>query len=329
MRVRITRRAAAGALLVALGALPGCTTEPPAPLRIAINPWPGYEHLYLAAEKGFFAQQGARVKLVEFGSLNECRRSFERGQVDGFAATTTEVVMARAQGRRRPAIVLVTDYSSGADVIVARTDLPDVRSLRGRRVAAEAGSVSFYLLARALHREGMRFADVQLRPMHLTEIPAAFGAGEVDAAVTYASGVPELTGPGGGRVIFSSRDIPDEIVDVLAIAEDVIASRSPDIAALIRGFERARGFAVEEPDEAIAIMAEREGLDPDQFRSLLQEGVELLGTPIQVDLLAPGSSVHRSLTLADELLRNANLISTPTDLAVAIDTRPILLVEGG
>ena len=80
-----------GLALLALS-LGSCSTERahPTPLRIGINAWPGYEFLYLAQEKGFFREAGVEVQLIEFNSLSDVRRSFERNQIDGFAGTMVE-----------------------------------------------------------------------------------------------------------------------------------------------------------------------------------------------------------------------------------------------
>ena len=73
---------AAGAILVT-----GCGQAPQPPVRIGINFWPGYEFLYLAEKQGFFKQEGVPVELIQFSSMGDARRAFERGQVDAMAVT--------------------------------------------------------------------------------------------------------------------------------------------------------------------------------------------------------------------------------------------------
>ena len=48
-------------LLVSMALSTSCGNTPQAPLRIGMNPWPGYEALALAQEKGFFAAAGRRA----------------------------------------------------------------------------------------------------------------------------------------------------------------------------------------------------------------------------------------------------------------------------
>lgn len=150
--------------LLMLSALIGCTETPP-PLRIAINAWPGYEFVYLAEQQGYFDRLGVDVEIVEFESLSDARRAFERGQVDGFGCTVVEALISAAGGTRRVAIPYVADYSHGADLIVARGGPTTVVDLVGRKVAVEAGTLNTYILARALEKAGQSLTDIQLVKM--------------------------------------------------------------------------------------------------------------------------------------------------------------------
>ncbi|MEY4582651.1 MAG: hypothetical protein RL701_7354 [Pseudomonadota bacterium] len=84
------------------------------PLRIGINPWPGYELLFLAQEKSYFRDAEVDVRLVEFNSPIDERYAYERGQLDAWAATLVEVIQAGDQSEPAPQIIQVIDYSKGA-----------------------------------------------------------------------------------------------------------------------------------------------------------------------------------------------------------------------
>ena len=55
----LCKRICRGLLAALLSALSACGESPPPPLRIATNPWSGYEFLHLAEERGYFAEEGA------------------------------------------------------------------------------------------------------------------------------------------------------------------------------------------------------------------------------------------------------------------------------
>src|SRR5437764_2817775 len=134
------------------------------PLRIGINPRPGNEFLFLAQEKGFFAAQGVDVRLIEYSSLGDVRRAFDRGQLDGMTGTVVELLQSRDATPRAPRAFMVTDISNGSDMILARGNITAVSELAGKRVAAEPESVGMFILARALARQGMTFSAVAVVP---------------------------------------------------------------------------------------------------------------------------------------------------------------------
>src|SRR5437870_10578595 len=207
--------------------LAGCAAHE-LPLRIGINAWPANEFLFLAQEKGCFAAQGVDVRLIEYSSLGDVRRAFDRGQIDGMSGTLVELLQSRDATRRAPRAFMVTDLSNGSDMILARGSVAAVSGMAGKRVAAEPESLGMFMLARALAREGMPFSAVAVVATDQTDMAKNLDSGWVDAAVTYPPVLFEIMQIPGTRTIFSSADIHGEVVDVVALAGDVLERRRDD-----------------------------------------------------------------------------------------------------
>jgi NitT/TauT family transport system substrate-binding protein len=297
--------------------LAGCSPEPADPIRIAVHPWPAFDLLYLAQEQDLFAREGVAVQLVELSSLADARRAFERGQTDGMACGLVELLAARSGSERRPQAIVVTDLSDGADVILARGDIGDVAALRGRRVAAEPASLGVYLLARALETRGLGLEDV--RPVFIgqTHMAEAFARGEIDAAVTYPPFAAALQ-RAGAVPVFSSRELPGEVVDVVALDADVVAARPHHARAIARAFDAAMRLAAERPDAAHATMAAREGLDPGAFRRLFASGIRLVPGHEQAAYLAADGPLARALPRVDRVMRRVGHLGGPSELEGAV-----------
>ena len=91
--------------------LMACTESvKPQKVRIAINPWPGYEFLYLASELGFYEQEGINVEIVELSALADVQRVYIQGRVDGFGSTVIEAVQAAGIPQKPLSIILVPDH---------------------------------------------------------------------------------------------------------------------------------------------------------------------------------------------------------------------------
>ena len=262
--------------------LVSCTKEPPPPLRIGTVVWPGFECLYLARDLGYY--KDTSIRLVEYNATPEITRAFRNRELEAIAYTVPEALSLVAA---EPSIqaVLVTDISNGADVIVAKPEIQNLQALKGRRVAMESSSgLGAYMLTRALEQVNLSPKDIQIIPMEVSEHEEAFKKGTVDAVITYEPVRSNLL-TAGGKILFDSSKIPNEIVDVLLVRGDLLTSQPAELQNLIKGWFRALAYLKNNPQDAANRIASREGISPKQFlESLkgihipdLQENQKLLG----------------------------------------------------
>lgn len=312
---------------LALLSLLSCTPPKPEPLRIGINPWPGYEFLALAQEKGFFKRYGVDIRLLEFSSLGDARRAYELGQLDGFAGTLVEAVVARATTQRKPQVIYYTDYSSGADVVLSKKDIKSVRDLKGKRVGLELGTLNVYLLTRALEKYGMIFGDLTLVPVDLSSMPQAFRDGEIDAAVTYPPASTEILKDSSVRTLFTSSEIPEELVDVILFDESVLATRSKDVSAMLKAFEEARRYSETNTEEAYAIMAKRERISVEEFRKAITSDMKILGREENIRLISDKSASVGLLSRLERALCLTKQIPCPVVVDGIVDGRTLDLLR--
>ncbi|MCA9149298.1 MAG: ABC transporter substrate-binding protein [Planctomycetales bacterium] len=303
----------------------GCGRVPEPPLRIAINVWAGYECLFLAKELGYFEQEGVDVELVELTSLSDVRRAFERGQVDGIAATLTEVLQAREFSPRRLQIALICDFSAGADAIVAKSGINDVAALRGKRVGVEPASLGDYLLTRALESQQMSADDVQITPLNQQDMLEAYSTGVVDAIVTYPP-VSIDAERFGGTTIFNSQQIPMEIVDIVAFDRDSPRCETEHIAAFVRSWDRAVAYMRDKPQHAYEIMAARQGVSPDDFAASLN-GISIMTSTAQLEAWHPAGALQQAVTTVEQVLRRAGTLQGPSCKQDLLDPRFVVKAE--
>ena len=287
----------------ALGGLAACDVPSDPPLRIGLSPWPGYSFLVLAEREGYFAREGVDVKLVNLTSPADVRRAYERGQIDGMASSLLETLEVGVRSDRQPRIVFATDFSNGADVILARPSIRKVADLKGKRVAAEPGSLDVYLLARALDLAGLGLADVELVSVPQTNMAQAFARGEIDAFAAYPPRSVDLLNGGTVRKIFDSSMIPGEIVDVLVFDAETLQRRRASVASVVRAWDRAVKQAAEDPNKSLGIMAGWLGMETEDLRRLLGQ-IEILRSRDQEEILADDGSITRSLALSKRILQD-------------------------
>jgi NitT/TauT family transport system substrate-binding protein len=277
-------------------------------VRLAIVDWPAYEYFYLASRKGIDLQQGYRLQVDQFGSLQDQRRAYSRGDVEAIAATLPEAIaICREVPARCPSIVLVLDDSNGADQVVAASRWRSVAELKGQRVGLERSVLGEFMLLRAVQGQGLKLGDFKLRYDGPKALVSQLQRGVVDAIVTYAPHSDGLVANPRFRVLFSSSQIPGEVVDVLAVSPELLRRDSKLVAALVHTWWAARQLAAQEPQQATALMAQRQGVSPDQFLSS-QRLIRYPDRNQQAELLATDGPVQRTLQRLQRQMREANRI---------------------
>lgn len=203
-------------------------SAPAEPLRLGTSIWLGYEPLHVADAAG---RLPSGLRLVELVSATQVTRAWRNGEIDAATVTLDEALRLAAESRDVE-VVLVTDISEGGDAIVGGPDVNGFEALAGRRVGVERSATGAVLLARALQLRGLAADAVTMVPMTVNELEEAMVQGHIDAAVAYEPIMSRLRAR-GGRVLFTSREIPGEIVDVIVVRRDV-ARDHPGVTALLR-----------------------------------------------------------------------------------------------
>lgn len=305
--------AAAFAVCVAL-LLSACAKNELPALRVGASIWPGYEPLYLAESYGIFDRRV--VKLIDFSSNVDVMRAYRNGVIDVAALTADEALLIAQTEPSRHRIVLVMDYSNGADAIVARGEFAAMTDLRGRTIGAEANALGALMLSRALTLSGMSMRDIKFVPLALDDQESAFLNGEVDAVVTFEPRRTRLLAR-GAREVFSSKAIPGEVIDVLIARKSLLLARRPQFEHLAAAWFAAVEKIAVEPAQAAQRAAVHQGVSPEEFLNSLS-GLQLLDRPANRRLLESGE-FRAQLDRLAQIMLAANLLPSAPDTGTLID----------
>ena len=253
-------------LLLCSGAfiIHGCKQNAPI-LRVATTVWPGYEILYLAKSLGYFDESA--VRLIEVPSTSQVTRNLRNGTLEAGCMTLDEA-LTLLQDDVDLRIVLILDESSGGDVLMAKPDIGNLQGLRGKRIGIENSTVSAVLLDAALLEAGLQAGDITQVPMSVDQDYKEYMAGRVDAVATYEPVRSQLLKE-GAKILFSSKQIPGRIIDILVVRAELIDVYSNGLTALLNGYFKAFSYFEKHPAESEVFMKKRLGDDPlAQFNGL-------------------------------------------------------------
>lgn len=306
--------------LTALGAaLLGCAPLP-GPVRLGAHVWPGYELLYLARSRGWL--DARHVLLIETPTASASLRALASHALEGAALTLDEVLTALDRGIALT-VVAVVDVSDGADVVLAQPGLqptpqaPD--PLRGRRVGVEPGATGMVMLDAWLRHLGLTLADIHLVPLGVDEHAAAFRQGRIDAVVTYEPVRSQLLAT-GARELFSSHQVPDRIVDVLAMRPQALVTQAQAVRKLVAAHFLALHEWQTRPAQCAPLLAPRLGVAPADVAASYQ-GMTLPDVRLNQFWLHPQGRLLDTAQRLMQVMLGAGLLSRPVELTHLGDAR--------
>jgi NitT/TauT family transport system substrate-binding protein len=270
------------ATLISVGAL----SAHAAPLKVGYSDWPGWVAWQIAIDKGWFKEAGVDVQF-EWFDYSASLDAFAAGKLDGVGMTNGDALVT-GSGGGKSVIVLITDYSNGNDMIVAKPGIKSVKDLKGKKVAVEVGLVDHLLIVNALKKAGLKESDVTLVNAKTNELPQVFTAPDIAAIGVWQPVAGEaMKAVPGSKGIYTSADEPGLIYDVIAASPATAKSRKADWVKLVKVWDKIVAY-VRDPKthaDAVKIMAARSGVTPAEYETFVN-GTNFLsieeGKPIYV-----------------------------------------------
>jgi NitT/TauT family transport system substrate-binding protein len=241
------------------------------PVTLGIVPWISYGPIYVAAAKGFFAQQGLSVKLINFDDPGTIPGAIYSGQVTANTLTYDQVVGTNAKGWHLK-VVMPIDYSSGADAMVSTDDITSVSQLKGLKVTYPPLTPSDFLLGYALQQAGLSKSDATSVNAPAEGVPGVMIGGSTKVGVTYEPNVSGILNADSGKkfhVLFSSKQAPGLITDVLVVTPKTIAKEPATISGFIKTFVEGEKCMKTNPANAYGIVGKALGEDATAVKTQL------------------------------------------------------------
>ena len=272
------------------------------PLKVAYSDWPGWVAFDVGIQKGWFKEAGVDVEFVwmEYGPSME---AFQAGKVDAVTVASGDLLVMAAAGKAAKGLLL-TDYSFGNDMIVAKPGIASIKDLKGKKIGLELGLVEHLMLLKALELNGLAESDVTLVNVPTNDTPKTLASGGVDAIGAWQPNAgAALTALPGSKAIFTSHDVPGLIYDFVAVSSESATARKDDWKKFVGVWPKIVAY-INDPAtqaDAVKLMAARVSVPPATYAKLLP-GTFLLDLPANVKAFTPGKgldSVLGSMAVSD------------------------------
>jgi NitT/TauT family transport system substrate-binding protein len=296
----------------------------PGDVKLGFSAWPGWFPWQVAQEKEIFAQSKVGVNLKWFDSYVDSIAALNNGSLDANSQTLADTISSIANGKDL-VVVLTNDNSTGNDKIIISEQIKSIKDLKGKKVAAEEGTVDHFLLVQALKRVNMSMKDIQFVPLETSKAADAFVAGQVDAVAVFAPFTTKALKRPGSRELFSSKDFPGSISDHLVFTRKFVNEHPDKVQAVVDSWFETLSYISKgmNKDESDRIMAKRAGVSMAEYKDYL-DGTKIFGLEEGLEAFKQGtdtSSLPRAAAEANKFLFENKLIKTQVDVSKLFDDR--------
>lgn len=268
---------------------------------LGYSAWPGWFPWQVAQDQKIFEANKASIALKWFDGYLESINTLTAQQIDANSQTLNDTLSAVSGGADQ-VIVLVNDNSTGNDKVIVREGINTIADLKGKKVAAEEGTVDHFLLLLGMEKAGLNPEDIQFVPLETGQAAAAFVAGRVDAVGALAPFTTQALKRPGSKELFSSKEFPGAIPDHLVVTRQFLQEHPEQVQAMVDSWFATLDFIKANQDKAIEIMARRAGVSVDEYKEY-EKGTRIFTIEENLKAFQPGNDMTSLMFAAGEMTK--------------------------
>jgi len=286
-------------------------------LNIGLSKWTGNEPFFLAEQVGIFDNNNALVRLARVNNEKEQLDKLKSGELDG-AAITLDMLFALFESGFPMKAVLIMDYSLGGDMIIAKEGINLLEDLKGKTIGLEKLFISEYFFARALAEKNVPLSEINSFIIE-GDIENAFNDEQVSAVVVANPKATKLLQK-GYNIIFSTKDIPSSIIDVLVFPKNVYEENYKNIKNILQSWFDSLRYINLHYKESMEIMAELEDVSEYEFK-ITYEDIQIPGLKENIEFfnLESEKNIFKISDITLDFMYKKKMINNVIDTSLIFD----------
>ena len=249
-----------GALLLVLYILSTAPSRPSQPLSITIAEahQPVFALLYIAKEKGFFAEQNLNVTYRTFTSGRDALEDVLAGKADLATVYETPVVLHGAQGKDIK-ILSTLHKSTNNTGLLARKDagISQASDLVGKRIGVPFNTNAQFFLSLYLQSQGIEISDVKLLDIQPQHLEASLLSGQIDAVSIWNPYLQKINSRFEQEQLLHFRSDVYTEMSVMAAMSKTTEVKQQAITRLYAALVKAEQFLQNSPQQALNLVLQQ------------------------------------------------------------------------
>ncbi len=281
--------------------------------------WLGHYPVWVGIKKGIFKEKGLEVTFQQFYASSGRMGSLVAGDLDFASTGSISAIALMAAGVKRFSLIGTQDSYATVEGIIAAQDIKRIKDLKGKKLAVSFASSAHVLVLDVLKEAGIDpKRDIHLINLKVSEMPAAFKSGEVDACAAWTPVFNRLLAMKGAHLLLDDTQFSLFKAFGLGPGPDVLVVRNgfskdypKTTKAFLEGYFESVSLLKNNPETCARMLIELTKLDLKKQMEVLKD---ITWYPLNQQkklMVDPGSFVTGLQRLADFLYENGQIDRSP------------------
>ena len=281
--------------------------------------WLGHYPAWVGMEKGTFKKRGLGVLFQRFYASSGRMGALVAGDLDFASTGSISGIALMATGIKSFYAFGTQDSYATVEGIVAKEGIKSIKDLKGKKLAVTFASSAHVLVLDILAQNGLEpVKDVMLINLKVSEMPAAFKTGEVDACALWTPMFNKLLRMKGAHLLLDDTQFSlfkkyglGPGPDLLVVRKEFVEKYPNTTKAFLEGYFEAVELLKNSPKECAEVLVKLTNLTMEEQMSVLKD-IQWYGLDKQRELMdKPGSFVKGMQKLADFLVKHKQIDKAP------------------
>jgi NitT/TauT family transport system substrate-binding protein len=297
-------------------------------MKVAKNYWPGNYWIDIADANGWFTEAGLNVELIDTsGDFIGGIEDLAEGKIDVAQPVLYDLIRFVVEGNDL-VMVVNTDISNGADILVSKKDIERTYNLKGKVVGVQQNTFEEYLLNEFLKHSGLTSEEITIIEVSAENVKP-FVDGTVDAFMTWGPHASEAMEKGNGKNLVDSSVTLGLLPEGVTFHRKFIEEKPADVQAYVQVWYKTTEFIKDNPKEAFGIIAKNYGKTSGDVQAFTDEVkiLDLRDNKVTFSYAAGFESLHGTARQINDFMKDKGITDKNLDSTEFIDARFIRGVE--
>jgi len=257
------------------------------------------------------AAENIAVEWTLSAGSNKANEFLRSDAVDFGSTAGSAALLAKANGSEIQTVYIYSQPEWTALVVAKDSAITAVDQLKDKKVAATKGTDPYFFLLQSLHEAGLQQSDVEVVNVQHADGKTALERGDVDAWSGLDPHMARTEIEAGSRLIY--RNVKFNTWGFLNARQEFIDSYPTYVERVLKQYERARAWILENPEEAATILSEEAEISIEVAKKELDER-----TNLEIDVV-PGDAQRASLEPVIPIFEAEAQLQPGADANAALD----------